>query len=448
METFIDKTIAKRYLCIAQIGSGGMGVVYLAMDTVLNRKVVLKVLQPSRKNEKDTSRFLREAKILSHLNHPHIVTIYDFGIWKRNMFIVLEYLEGRNLQQIIDESAPLPIDWIMTALTQMLDALEVAHREGIIHRDLKPSNIFCLKQPDHTDYIKILDFGTALALDQEIYDKITTPNEVIGTPHYMSPEQIMGKEVTPVSDIYSLGIIIYEMLSGVPPFSSDNRISILLAHLYKPPKPVTFRGSEDKTQAREIMEIVHTCLNKNPEDRFASIYELRKALTEKPLSSARLPETLVGDRRLRYKQYYQGPVDSAVSDEKTAVISSSLNSRLLVIESNDLPIESSITPLLRITNHEVYSPLSPAAADLDKIKIPDAVILNKSKEENLNIIGSIKSLQKWGAVPVFICGPENDLDYISQAIDAGAGDYFSYPFDPKEIIKKIERLYKKYDLIS
>jgi serine/threonine protein kinase len=238
------------------------------------------------------------------------------------------------------------------------------------------------------------------------------------------------------------------MLSGDAPFCSDNRISILLAHLYKPPKPITFWQSEGKTQAEELMEVVHTCLNKNPEDRFESIYELRKALTEKPTGSARLPENLVGDRRLRYKQYYHGPVDAAVYDNRTSAINPVLSSRLLVIESNDIPIESSITPLLRITNHEVDSPFSLTAVDLDKTKLPDAVILNKSKEENLNIIRDMKAQRKWNDIPVLICGPEHDLDYISQAIDAGAGDYFSYPFDPKEIIKKIERLYKKYDLIS
>lgn len=440
MESFINKMIAKRYRCIKQIGAGGMGVVYLAEDTSLKRSVVLKVLKPSHKNDKDTSRFLREAKILSQLNHPHIVTIHDFGIWKKNMFIVLEYLEGNNLQQIIEEGGPRSPAWVLNILPQILDALEAAHREGIIHRDLKPSNIFCLKRFDHTDTVKILDFGTALSLDHDIYDKITTPGEVIGTPHYMSPEQIMGKEVSPSSDIYSLGIILYEMLSGDAPFTAENRISILLAHLYKPPKPISLWEGEDNPHYQKLLEIVGTCLNKNPEDRYGSIHELRKALTEELKSSARLPENLVGDRQLRYKQFYQGPVEDSPVKTSTSTITPVLNRDLLVIEAENLPIENSITPLLKITNYTIRSPIALEWDKIKKMKLPEAVILNKGKDENLVIIQQIRSFKNWEKIPVFICGPEGDLEYISLAIDAGAGDYLSYPFDPKEIIKKIERL--------
>jgi serine/threonine protein kinase len=442
METFINKTIAKRYWCVKEIGSGGMGVVYLAEDTVLNRNVVLKVLQPSFKDEKNTSRFFREAKILSQLNHPHIVTIHDFGMWKRNMYIVLEYLEGSNLHQIIEESGPLPVTWLMKALPQMLDALEAAHQEGVIHRDFKPSNIFCLKQVDHTDYIKILDFGTAVSLDPDLLDKITPTGEVIGSPCYMSPEQIMGREISPRSDIYSLGITLYEILSGEPPFHSDNMMSIFLSHLYKPPKPISSWKGESDPQIQNLLEIVNTCLNKNPEDRYGSIHELRKALTETPKSNFRLPENLVDERQMRFKQYYLGPVEDTGIETRISRIRSALNTQLLVMEAENLPIERTITPLLKITNYAVQSPISLDWDIMKEMMRPDAIILNKGKEENLNLIQEIQQMKEWEAIPVLICGPEGDLDYISRAIDAGAGDYLSYPFDPKEIIKKIVSLNK------
>ncbi len=442
METFINKTIAKRYRCVQKIGSGGMGVVYLAEDTILNRNVVLKVLQPSFKDEKNASRFFREAKILSQLNHPHIVTIHDFGMWKRNMYIVLEYLEGSNLQQIIEESGPLPSTWLMNALPQMLDALEAAHQEGVIHRDFKPSNIFCLKQVDHTVYIKILDFGTAVSLDQDLLDKITPTGEVIGSPCYMSPEQIMGREISPRSDIYSLGITIYEILSGKPPFHSDNMMSIFLSHLYKPPKPLNSWKGGNEPHIQNLLEIVNTCLNKNPEDRYGSIHELRKALTETPKSNFRLPETLVGERQMRFKQYYLGPVEDTGIETRISRITSALNTQLLVMEAENLPIERTITPLLKITNHTVQSPISLDWDIMKEMMHPDAIILNKGKEENLKLIQEIQRMREWEAIPVLICGPEGDLDYISRAIDAGAGDYLSYPFDPKEIIKKIVSLNK------
>ncbi|MGD2087446.1 MAG: serine/threonine-protein kinase [Candidatus Aminicenantes bacterium] len=439
METFINKIIAKRYRCVEKIGSGGMGVVYLAEDTVLNRDVAVKVLRPTFKDEKNQSRFFREAKILSQLNHPHIVTIHDFGMWKKNMYIVLEYLDGNNLQQILKKSGPFPVTWLINALPQMMDALEAAHHEGIIHRDLKPSNIFCLKQFDHTDYIKILDFGTAVSLGQDILDKITPTGEVIGSPRYMSPEQIMGREISPCSDIYALGITMYEILSGKPPFGGDNMMSIFLSHLYQPPRPIKSWKDVNDPQIHNLREIVNTCLNKNPEDRYASIHELRKALTEGPKRKFRLPENLVGERQMRFKQYYLGPIEDTHIETRISRISPAHSTPLLVIEAENSPIENTITPLLKITNHSVQSPMSLDWDEIKKIKLPGAIVLNKGKEENLQLIREIQRIKEWETIPVFICGPEGDLDYISRAIDAGAGDYLSYPFDPKEIINKIER---------
>lgn len=443
MEEFINQTIAKRYQCVEKIGSGGMGVVYLAEDIVLRREVALKVLWPSFKDEKNKPRFFREARILSQLNHPHIVTIYDFGMWKKNMYIVLEYLAGSTLQQKLKESGPLSATWLMNTLPQMLDALEVAHREGIIHRDLKPSNIFCLKQFGHKDYIKILDFGTAVSIEGDFLDKITPTGEVIGSPRYMSPEQIMGKEILPPSDIYSLGITIYEILSGKTPFRGDNLMGIFLSHLYQPPEPLTTRASESDPWIRNLLEIVNTCLNKNPEDRYASIHELRKALTEAPKKNLRIPENLVGERQLRFKQYYLGPIEDENIETGLTRITPGNKIPLLVIEAEDLPIESTIMPLLRITNHSVRNPVSLDWENIKKMDEPRAIVLNKGKDENLKLIREIQQIKEWETIPVFICGPEGDLDYISQAIDAGADSYFSYPFDPKEIIKNIESLTQK-----
>jgi len=440
MEEFINKIIAKRYRCVQLIGTGGMGVVYLAEDTVLHREVALKMLRPAFRDEKNKSRFFREAKILSQLNHPHIVTIHDFGMWKRNMYIVLEYLEGRNLLQILKESGPLPANWLIDALPQIMDALEAAHHEGIIHRDLKPSNIFCLKQFDHTDYIKILDFGTAVTLGQDILDKITPTGEVIGSPRYMAPEQIMGKEISPCSDIYALGITMYEILSGTPPFGGDNMMSIFLSHLYQPPKPILPLNGENDPQVYHLLEIVNTCLNKNPEDRYASIHELRKALTETPKNKFRLPETLVGERQMRFKQYYLGPIEDTHIETRVARITLAHKTPLLVIEAVDLTVENTITPLLKITNHSVQNPIALDWDEMKNMKPPGAIILNKDKQENLHLIKEIRQVKEWENIPVLICGPDGDLDYISQAIDAGAADYLSYPFDPKEIVDKIERL--------
>lgn len=447
LERCKNKKVADRYQCRQKIGSGGMGVVYLAQDTLLNRQVVLKMLLPTLKVEKATTRFFREARILSRLNHPHIVTIYDFGTWEESMFIVLEYLEGQSLQQVIQERAPLTTPWILNALYQILDALEAAHQAGIIHRDLKPPNIFCLPQPDQPDYIKILDFGTAVSLEHDVYERITTHGEVIGTPHYMSPEQIMGKEdISPGVDIYSLGIILYEMLTGVLPFSGERTMSILLGHLYKTPEPFADQMAENDPQRKSLQEVVNICLNKNPQDRYASIPELRKALAEPPSSPDYRREKLAGDRSRRARQFYHGPVEITRHENQTLSSSATIplqRPRLLVVEADDLPVEQSITPLLRLANYAVESFIIMDPKILKEVKPADMVILNKGREENLDLVHEIQAQKEWRTIPCLICGPEGDLDYISKVIEAGAADYLSYPFDPKEVTQKIDRLSTK-----
>jgi DNA-binding NarL/FixJ family response regulator len=217
-------------------------------------------------------------------------------------------------------------------------------------------------------------------------------------------------------------------------------MSIFLSHLYQPPKPIYSRMGDSDPQIQNLQEIIYTCLNKNPEDRYGSIRELRKALTETPKEKFRLPENLVGERQMRFKQYYVGPIDDTQIETRLSRISAAHKTALLVIEGQNLPIESTITPLLKITNHSVQNHVSLDWDEIKKMKLPGAIILNKGKDENLQLIREIQRIKEWVTIPLFICGPEGDLDYISQAIDAGAADYLSYPFDPKDIINKIERL--------
>ena len=339
MEKHIGKTIADRYRLIEKIGAGGMGAVYLVEDLMLKREVVLKMLLPTLDREEETiARFLREANLLSKLNHPNIVTIHDSGNWQGISFIILEYLKGKNLEDILLEKGTLPISWIKTALYQILDALEAAHRAGIIHRDLKPSNIFCREEPGQVCNIKILDFGAAIPVDRDAYEKITVTGDVIGTPVYMSPEQIMGrKDISPGSDIYSLGIILYEMICGVPPFISGNKMSIVLGHLYKTPEPILWPEEKDSRHDR-LQRVINTCLSKSPEDRYSSIRELREALETEPEDKGRLPENLTGDRQNRYKEYYQGPIIDTQVQDTTAPPAPAPGPRLLVFEPQSLPV--------------------------------------------------------------------------------------------------------------
>lgn len=446
MESLVDKTIAERYHCIEKIGAGGMGVVYLAEDALLQREVVLKTIILTAREEKAAKRFFREAKLLSQLNHPHIVTIHDFGKWQGIMYIILEYLKGKTLQKIIFDGAPLPTSWIMNTLSQIMDALEAAHNIGIIHRDLKPANIFCLSRPDQEDYIKILDFGTAISLNKDSHEQITTVGEVVGTPHYMSPEQIMGKEdISPASDIYSIGVILYEILSGEPPFYGENTMSILLEHLYKTPEPLDIEMAEDDPQRRRLQEVVETCLKKNPEDRLDSIPALRKAMTEAPQNSGRNIENLPADRNIRSKQFYTGAVPGPRrprKDDETFSTKIIRKMQLLVLEAENVPIDHSIVPLLEIAGYSVrcFSLKNGHTDTLKTVNPPDVIVLNRGKDDNLTLMREIGKIETWRKVPFLVCGPENDLDYISKVIEAGVSDYLSHPYDPREIITKIDRL--------
>ncbi len=449
-DTLVNQVVAKRYRCLSVIGSGGMGIVYLAEDKVLKRRVVLKMLlQTPHNKDKNTSRFMREATLLSQLNHPHIVTIHDFGSWKQNMFIVLEYLRGENLQDILHGYGALSTVRIKHILQQILDALEAAHHAGIIHRDLKPSNVFCTPDlesdyPEENEFVKILDFGTAISIDTDVSEKITTTGEVIGTPHYMAPEQIMGEKVfSPSTDIYSLGIILYEMLTGVPPFDSDNKMTILLGHLYKAPPAIDLAAYEGDEQRSALAKAVDVCLNKNPDERYRDIHELRQAISGETKKKGRLVENLTDDRQVRYRQFYQGPVKATrlftadtLSDIPNEIAGENLS--LLVLEPGELAIEKSVTPLLRLTAYTITTLFELDQEILDILDRSHLVILNSDKAGNLELIETIKKNEKWSDIPILVCGPEDDLDYISKAIEAGAADYISLPFEPKEVIKKIE----------
>ena len=218
MDKLINQTIAGRYVLEKKLDSGGMGSIYLARDNLISKQVVVKNLHSFKRNEDNIERFRKEAEILKKLDHDNIVTIIDHQSWNDELFIVLEYLNGHSLQEKLKKRKNLSIDEISNIYFQTLDALEAAHNQSVVHRDLKPSNIFCIPKTDTLDFIKILDFGISITLDEDQDSRLTKTGEIIGTPIYLSPEQITRKQkISYQSDIYSLGVILYEMFAGFPP---------------------------------------------------------------------------------------------------------------------------------------------------------------------------------------------------------------------------------------
>src|SRR5688500_12380441 len=251
-----------RYEVLRRIARGGMAEVFLARDLLLDRPVALKVL--FREFAVDPSfveRFRREAQSAAGLSHPNIVGVYDSGESSGTYFIVMEYIEGRSLAQIIRDDGPLSPDRAADVATDVAAALGFAHRGGVVHRDVKPGNV--LISP--TGQVKVTDFGIARAVSTQ--ENLTQTGTVMGTATYFSPEQARGEPVDPRSDVYSLGIVLYEMLTGKPPFAGDSPVAVAYKHVQETPVPPR---ELDPSLPSSLEAVTLKALAKNPANRYAS----------------------------------------------------------------------------------------------------------------------------------------------------------------------------------
>lgn len=267
----IDKgyLLGERYRIIDTLGEGGMANVYLAEDIILQRKVAVKILRLDLQNEPQTqARFQREALATSELSHPNIVSVLDVGTDHGLPYMVMEYVDGPDLKEYIRQNAPLNLHEVIRIMDQILSAVALAHKHNVIHRDLKPQNILMDKRGN----IKIADFGIAVALNQS---SVTQTNSVMGSVHYMSPEQTRGGLVTKQSDIYSLGIILYELITGTVPFNGDTPVSIALKHAQE---PIPSIRKKDQSVPQALENVVLKATAKDPRDRYATAQAMQADL--------------------------------------------------------------------------------------------------------------------------------------------------------------------------
>ena len=280
--SLLGQEIEGKYKILEVLGSGGMGVVYKGEQIFLDRSVAIKFLHPHLlQDDNYLSRFKREAKAASRLNHPNVAVLYDFGSFNSVPYLAMEYVRGKTLKDKLREEGALPFEDVKNIILQTASALSEAHKCGIIHRDLKPENIMICPGPNGKDFVKILDFGIAKLLPQAGDETQTVKTQVgtlIGTPRYSSPEQVLGKILDQRTDIYSLGIIIYEALSGEVPFEAPSMIECFFKHVNEDPKPLSVLKPCLQI-APEIDALVLKCLAKKPEDRFQTADELFQALT-------------------------------------------------------------------------------------------------------------------------------------------------------------------------
>lgn len=280
-DEFIGKVLADRYYITDIIGKGGMGVVYLARHQMMDRMVAIKMLQTElTQDENSVRRFQQEAKAASCLNHPHIITLHDFGIMPTGQpFIVMEYLEGIPLMDIVKRQGPIDPPRAVKIFSEVADGLYHAHNQGILHRDLKPSNIILTENDGNRDFVKVVDFGLAKLMPWSGKESqhLTKTGEVFGSPIYMSPEQCMGKQLKESSDVYSLGITLFEALTGKPPFRGSN--SIKTASMHMTDSPPRFAEVRPDLQLPEGLEkVVMIALAKDPQERFQNMADFKDAL--------------------------------------------------------------------------------------------------------------------------------------------------------------------------
>lgn len=275
-DRLIGQTIGDRYQVIKVLGSGGMGRVYLVKHLQLDRFFALKLLNKGDFDKRDVDRFNEEAKTASGLHHPNVVAITDHASHEGAPYVVMEFAEGENLEQIL-EKGPIPQPVALEIFIQICEGLAYAHSKRVVHRDLKPSNIVVARQPNGKLQAKLVDFGIAKSLEANAAN-LTQNGMIVGTPGYMSPEQCTGNKLDHRSDIYSLGCVMFEALTGKPLFEGANNMQVIFKHINERPplfKAVAPEGVQIKP---ELERVVMQALEKEPENRYQRCEDLEKDL--------------------------------------------------------------------------------------------------------------------------------------------------------------------------
>jgi eukaryotic-like serine/threonine-protein kinase len=285
-----DRLLENRYRVLSKIGAGGMGTVYVAEHVALGKRVAVKVLKEDvSRDPAMAKRFEQEAVAASRIGQENIVDVTDFGrTAEGSLYFVMEYLDGRTLADLLQRERVLPVGRACNILVQVCEAIEAAHARGIVHRDLKPHNIVLLDRPGRPDFVKVLDFGISkMGWRQE---PITEQGAILGTPEYMAPEQASGESVDPRTDVYAIGVMAYELLTGTLPFRGDHSVATMLKHINETVEPPRKRRP-DLAIPEELETAVLRALSKKPDDRQQTVTQLRLAVARHiagpiPLSAA------------------------------------------------------------------------------------------------------------------------------------------------------------------
>lgn len=349
------------YLVLRCIGRGGMGIVYEAEHVAIGRRVAVKVLREEHARSPYARELLSEARAAGAIQHRGIIDVFGFGQEPGiGQYLVMEYLEGQPLSELLEPGVPLAPARVLRLLAEVLDALSAAHARGVIHRDLKPSNIFIVRELDGTDYLKVLDFG--LAKRSTVPDGTvpqTRSDMIVGTPHYMAPEQALSEAVGPRTDLYAVGVIAFEMLTGRRPFPGRSAMEIVAHHLTSPP----LRPSSYVALPPQLDELVLRLLAKEPGQRPGSASEVARqmrALLQAPEGHASPPPSLLTEAKPSAALAFMA--DATL--ERTAAAAASQDEASLVTAATPLSLATPTPPLSLATPTPSLAPVTPAPSPL------------------------------------------------------------------------------------
>jgi serine/threonine-protein kinase len=300
----VGEVLADRYELEELVGAGGMSSVFRAHDRLLDRKVALKILHQQYSGDDEyVERFRREARAVAALSHPNIVTVIDRGDHEGRQFIVFEYVEGENLKRLIERRGPAPVATALELAMQIARGLSFAHQQGLVHRDVKPQNVLL----NGDGRAKVTDFGIARSLD--VQHGMTQTGTVLGTSDYIAPEQAQGQRVDEHTDVYSLGVVLYELLTTEVPFPGENFVAVAMRHINEPPPPV--RDKRPDVSPR-VEAAIQKAMAKRPEDRFATMadfcHELEACLDELEAAGTQVAPALAPRKRRRRRSVSAWPV--------------------------------------------------------------------------------------------------------------------------------------------
>lgn len=444
LDPLLGALVAGRYRVEALIGEGGIGRVYRAEHEQLGRKVALKLLHPEFTARADlVLRFEREARAASRLSHSGSVVVYDFGTWEGLLYIAMELINGRSLDELVQAEAPLTVTRIIDLATQLCDTLEAAHNLGLLHRDLKPENILVTLGPDGREITKVCDYGLAFIAGggERASQRLTPEGALMGTPAFMSPEQIMNRAPDQRTDVYSLGCVLYEMSCGLLPFSGSTPMETITRQLYEEPEAPSRRTSQ--AISRELERVVMWTLNKDPARRPQDAAALRSALQAVLTPSSRRSErpSNVEVQPLFDRERRVEAMGISAAPEIATAEAASGALEVLVVAPQPIPFERSVVPTLRSQGCLVRT-----AHDFESSQGCEAIVVDVRQDAPTGVsllAAALTRLPHLAVAALVVIGPDDDFASMTRTLELQRAEYVPeslLPSLPRKLRRALERV--------